>query len=509
MNDLATLGTFRDFVRRLRLSVGWAAAQFWALALLLLAGLAWTRLPDKYAWQVFLSLLIPLLLIAALLVLEAGFLRRLLGPQEGRARFVTGALMLLAWAAVVWVAWAVLDWCNDQIPLWAGYLNSRASAHARAKLFTYEHIQTWLTLLVWIWRWIVLPAKVIPHALASAQWGWRLPWRRLIRFMLNWRWWPAVIVAALAGVALPSHFFVAEPHGTVSHQVWAMVLKLIGTFLLAVVSWVLLLAWAAVLLSRQPPLPESNAITELFKRLRLNPRWVGAQFGWVLAWIWVNAAFLYLPGWLFKPMGVCYRILITILALFIQAGMLRSLMSDHAKRVKLVWGTLALLVWGMLYLVAAELQDYLPGPIWQWLWAWVVTPIIFFPIAAVSAARGWRLPWRGILRVVCAWRWWTGVLLAGMVGKLAELYFDSLRGWPYVWKAGVATGLKMGAVDMLEMGIWILLVSWLVVLFERADGSAHPGDVAMHPVSVGSRPLGEDSADLPLPESGEGGGGNA
>jgi len=286
MNDLATLGVFRDFVRRLRANVGWAVAQIWALGLILLAGLAWTRLPDKYAWQVLLSLLIPVLLIAALLVLEAGFLRRLLGTQEGRARFVTGALMLLAWALVVWLAWAILDWCNDQIPTWAGYLNSRAPAHARAKLFTYEHIQTWLTLLVWIWRWIVLPAKVIPHALALAEWGWRLPWRRLIRLMFNWRWWPAVIVSALLGVALPEYLFTGLPHGTVHHQVWAVIFKSGATYLLAIISWVLLLAWGAVLLARQTPLPEGDAITGLFKRLHLCRQWVGAQFGWVLAWIW-------------------------------------------------------------------------------------------------------------------------------------------------------------------------------------------------------------------------------
>jgi len=91
------------------------------------------------------------------------------------------------WIAVVWLAWFVLDWCDDQIPQWASYLNSRAPAHARARAFTYAHITIWLTVLEWIFRWIVVPAKVIPHALASAQWGGRLPWRKLLRMMLNWR----------------------------------------------------------------------------------------------------------------------------------------------------------------------------------------------------------------------------------------------------------------------------------------------------------------------------------
>ncbi len=48
---------------------GWVAAQFWGTLLLVLAGLAWTRLPDKHAWQVLLSLLVPLLLVIAALAL--------------------------------------------------------------------------------------------------------------------------------------------------------------------------------------------------------------------------------------------------------------------------------------------------------------------------------------------------------------------------------------------------------------------------------------------------------
>lgn len=241
---------FNDTLRRIRQARGWVAAQFWGVALLVFAGLAWTRLPDRYTWQVLLTLLVPLVLVVCFLLLQAGTMRSLLGRDEKRARFLVGALTLLVWAAVVWLAWVVLDWCDDQIPTWAGYLNSRASAHARATAFTYLHIVLWMTIAEWILRWIVIPAKVIPHALASAQFGWRLPWRRVLRMLWNWRWWPAVIVAALVGVALPAHFFRAVPHGTVSAQVGHVMLKLAGSYLLAVNCWILLLAWAAVLLNR-------------------------------------------------------------------------------------------------------------------------------------------------------------------------------------------------------------------------------------------------------------------
>jgi hypothetical protein len=245
------VSTLNDLLRRLRTSLGWVAAQFWATLLIVLAGVAWTRVPEKHVWMVGLTLLLPLLTLAAVLVLEAGTMRSFFDQDERRTRFAWGALTLLVWIAVVWIAWFILDWCDDQIPLWASYLNSRASAHARARLFTYEHLQLWLAILVWIGRWIVVPAKVIPCAMASAQSGWRLPWRKLLRMMLNWRWWIGAVIAALVGVLLPSYFFHGEPHGTVTHQVWAVSLKVAGAYLLAMASWILLLAWAAVVLARE------------------------------------------------------------------------------------------------------------------------------------------------------------------------------------------------------------------------------------------------------------------
>jgi hypothetical protein len=53
------------------------------------------------------------------------------------------------------------------------------------------------------------------------------------------------------GVVLPEHFFAGAPHGTVSHQVWAVILKLAGSYVLAVGCWVVLLAWCAVQFGRR------------------------------------------------------------------------------------------------------------------------------------------------------------------------------------------------------------------------------------------------------------------
>ena len=247
------MNPFNDLFRRLRLGWRWVAAQFVLTALLILAGLAWTRLPDKHWWQVALSLLVPILLGISALELQAGTVRSFADDDGKRVKLVWGAVTLLVWIAAGAAAWAVLDWCDDQFPQWAGYLNSKASAHLRARLLTYEHLYLWMTYVEWIFRWIVVPAKVIPYAAASAQWGWRLPWRRVIRMLWNWRWWLGVVVAALLAVELPSRLFAATPSGGVNTQIWHVVLKLIATYLLAVGSWVLLLGWVAVLFDRQKP----------------------------------------------------------------------------------------------------------------------------------------------------------------------------------------------------------------------------------------------------------------
>jgi hypothetical protein len=242
-----------DLFLRLRRSWIWVVLQFVLTLVLIVAGFGWTRIGEKSWWQVLLTLVVPLLLAISLLELEAGTMRSLADDDGKRVKLVWGAAALLVWVALLLALWVLLDWCDDRIPLWTGFLNSRASAGGRATLLTYDHLQLWFKDLEWLLRWVVIPAKLIPYAMASAQWGWRLPLRRIIRFLFNWRWWLAAIAAALVAVSLPGHFFKGDPNGTVSHQVWAVVFKVTGTYLLAIASWVVLLAWAAVLMAQMKP----------------------------------------------------------------------------------------------------------------------------------------------------------------------------------------------------------------------------------------------------------------
>ncbi len=243
--------TGRGLFARLAGARLWIMLQFVVTPLLIAAGLAWTRLPDRHAWQVLLTLLVPLLLAICALELQAGTIRKLADDDGQRVKLILGAAGMLVWVALGLAMWLLLDWCDDKIPLWSGYLNSKFSARARATTFTFEHIAHWLTMLEWFIRWIVLPAKLIPYAACSAQWGFRIPWMRVIRFLWNWLWWAGVAVAAFVGVWLPAQFFAKPPHGSVSAQVWSVSLKLLATYLLAVGSWVLSLGWWATLFSQR------------------------------------------------------------------------------------------------------------------------------------------------------------------------------------------------------------------------------------------------------------------
>jgi hypothetical protein len=237
----------KDLLGRLARARVWVALQFGLTLVLFLIGVAWTRLPDKHWWQVGLTLLIPLLLILSLLELEAGTMRKLADDDGKRVKLVWGAATLLVWVAVVWGCWWVLDKCDDHIWQWAAYLNSKAPAHWRARAFTYEHIALVLRWIEWVLRWIAIPAKVIAWAGATAQWGWRVPLRRILRVLWNWQWWLVVTVAALLAVRWTGHWFDAEPKGTVSAQEWSVGLKLAGAYVLGVGAWMVVLGWWAVL----------------------------------------------------------------------------------------------------------------------------------------------------------------------------------------------------------------------------------------------------------------------
>ena len=275
----------RDGIARLKHAWLWMVAQFIGLALLIALGILWTRIPEKYIWQVALTFLVPAAIIFAFLILQAGTLRAWLRPetaitteapsgleddderQPQRVRLIWGALTLLVWIAVGWVLWALLDRADDQTYQWAGYLNSKFWPQARATWGSFEHLNRDLEWALWALRWIVVPGLLIPLGCCSAARGLlRLPWRRALPVWGNWTWWPVVIAWALIGEAWPQTWFNADPHGTVHEQVWRVVLKLVGAYLLAVMGWNKVLGWSAMLVD---PTPRTK-LDDSFLRLGLS-----------------------------------------------------------------------------------------------------------------------------------------------------------------------------------------------------------------------------------------------
>lgn len=494
---------FKDLFGRLSQNRRWVAAQFVGTLLLILIGIAWTRLPEKHLWQVALTLLLPVLLAISFLELNAGTMRSFANNDGKRVKLVWGAVTLLFWIAVVWISWTILDWCDGQSYQWASYLNSQAPAPWRARLFTYDHLARWITILIWIFRWIVVPAKVIPYAIASAQSGYRLPLRRVLQLLWNWRWWPAVVVAALLSVWLPGLLFAADPHGTLSAQIWHVSLKLAAAYLLAMTSWVLLLAWAAVLFARQQPILEDDAISQLLGRLRDSRRWVLAQFCWILVYAFTVLAMAHLLSHLTRGLWVSVPLVLLLLVAGVvaQAGTMRALLNDGVKRIRLVWGMLSMLFWIVTAFGIALLSVPLQIPIVTWTVCCFVVPAFFIPVIATSANWGFLLPWRRVLRLVCQWRWWLGLIAAMVMGvALPTLIYAATQSkdtTPSLW----IEDLRACAICLLAMGSWVLLLGWLAVLLDRLRPHSDQTPTSI-PALVGPpEPDKRDSVKLPLPES--------
>lgn len=247
-----------DGLGRLKRGWVWIVLEFAGVALLIALGLVWTRIPEKHAWQVLLTLLVPAIVVAGFVALQAATVRGLLRPVEpGSGRplvsLAWGAGTLVIWIAIGWALWALLDKFDDHTFNWAMYLNSKAGDSARVHWASYEHVNRDLEWLEWVLRWVIVTGLLMPLAFTAA-WGFRrMPWRRVLRLFIDWRWWPVVLACALVGEAWPQTWFEGDPHGSVQAQVTHVILKLVFAYLLAMVCWIDVMEWAAMLLDPAPP----------------------------------------------------------------------------------------------------------------------------------------------------------------------------------------------------------------------------------------------------------------
>ena len=268
--DLVVLGARRLLHARL-----WALLQFVGIALLIAVGLIWTRIPEKNVFEVALTFVVPLLVAAGFLSLQAAYLRSLLrepaAPEQTEVSFLLGAFTLLLWIAIGWVLWNFIDRFDANDYQWAMYLNSRFDPDMRSRILTYDHLSKGFDYAAWLLRWVLVPGVLLPLG-CTAYFGLRhAPWRRIVRVWMAWRWWPMVLILALIGDVLPKYFFVGDPKGSVQAQVWRVILKLIAAYLVSVLCWILALAWSAALVINPPVGAPSSPATSIPGRLEGRP----------------------------------------------------------------------------------------------------------------------------------------------------------------------------------------------------------------------------------------------
>ena len=181
-----------------------------------------------------------------------------------------GALTLLVWLALGWAWWFASTGATIRSPLGEISELPRFGSLARKGLYLRAHCN-WLNVCEWILRWIVVPAND-SFAMAPRSGDGGCQWRRILQDDVELAWWSAVVVAALVAVrtarAISS---IGLPHGTVTHQIWAVSVKAGGSVFAGRCELDPTLAWAAVLLASRRAQSRTRRRTSLVRR-----RWAPA-----------------------------------------------------------------------------------------------------------------------------------------------------------------------------------------------------------------------------------------
>jgi len=221
MSDATGMSPFADLLRRLRESRGWIAA-FAALAVISdLADWWLADLLHHARSRAFVAAPIEFVLQAAWLVLLVGMMRAMIGHDEKRVQFLWGMI-----ASALWMLPAVA--IGLLLNLYPGF--------------------AWLRALCLLLITIVL----VPFVAAATQWGWQLPWKRILGLIWNWRWWLVVLLAAVVGAALPDLILLGRPDAAVPSPGDFVALRKCAADLLTFVGEVGLLGCFAALLGRMP-----------------------------------------------------------------------------------------------------------------------------------------------------------------------------------------------------------------------------------------------------------------
>lgn len=236
----------------------------------------------------------------------------------------------------------------------------------------------------------------------------------------------------------------------------------------------------------------------LFRRLGQSWRWLLAQLALtplliVLAMVWTRLPernFLWVAATFLLPL------LVMVSFLELEAGTMRALIPQDGQRVRLVWGAIWLLAaslplwigWGLCNDFASNciawasyLNSQSPAHtrlltfdrsirallICGWALRWILLPVVLLPLATSVTQWGQRIPWRRVLRLFAAWKWWAGVIVASWMGVWLPSHFFNAPPHGTVHAQEWHLGLKLGGAFLLKLASWILLLGWLGVQWER------------------------------------------
>jgi hypothetical protein len=221
----------------------------------LLAGAGlWLLLPDARAWQLLLTVLTALLLVACFAWLHSGTLAYAANPEPGAfAAAFRPCARRMAWfllgTAVLFILMDLVDRWSDAIWPIAGYLYAKTPSHlrpARGELAYVTAIQYGWAVLMWY----LLPVLTLPWVTAKVS-GNRL--RAGFGALANWRYWLVMALTVVMGVWITGLLADWTPGHGLHVEMVSMVLRLLLAYVIAVAAWLVAAGVLGGVISRQPP----------------------------------------------------------------------------------------------------------------------------------------------------------------------------------------------------------------------------------------------------------------
>lgn len=218
------------------------------LVLILLA-LAWLQIPDSHTWQFLFSVASAAVLVGAFLGLHAHTFQRLRAVPPTAAWWVRLSVL----AAVMIVGYLLLHLIGigrSHEALYAGYWNSKFSAHQRA-FFTFERLVEWQDNFYDLMQWL-LAALLLPIAFVGAATGLRGIGASIGRIYRHVLYWLAVVISGFLGVWITSLLAGWTPgHGT-TIEILSVLLRIGAAYTVDILLWCFVLALMAVYAADQP-----------------------------------------------------------------------------------------------------------------------------------------------------------------------------------------------------------------------------------------------------------------